>query len=102
MKCPYCRSKQTICKDSRETINFLRNRRYECLACNRRFSTTEVPVDKERRTVEAEKAIADMDCIVNGAEPCNYCNTRANCPHPASCSENHYKNFNWRGLETEK
>ena len=102
MKCPYCHSSQTICKDSREKENYIRNRRYECLNCLRRFSTVETPNILEHRTVETDKAIEDMECIVNGADPCNYCDTRLNCPHPASCPEKHYKNFRWRGLETKK
>lgn len=102
MKCPYCQSKRTICKDTRAKEDYARYRRYECLDCNRRFSTTEIPVDKERRTAEAERAIEDMEAIANGAEPCVFCDTHADCPHPASCPDNHYKNFRWKDWRKDK
>lgn len=45
MHCPYCRSNQTTCIDSREqSYGFKRRRRYKCSSCGGRYSTLETIV----------------------------------------------------------
>lgn len=43
MICPWCKSDNLMCKDSRPT-RLGRRRRYLCGNCGRRFSTLELPV----------------------------------------------------------
>ena len=43
MICPWCKSDNLMCKDSRPT-KLGRRRRYLCGNCGRRFSTLELPV----------------------------------------------------------
>lgn len=48
MICPYCKSINTKCLDSRPR-NKYRMRRYKCTDCARRFSTHEIVVEDSRR-----------------------------------------------------
>jgi len=52
MVCPFCKSYQVSCIDSRQHPDY-RNRRYKCLDCSKRFSTMEVIVD-DRCFIKAE------------------------------------------------
>lgn len=47
MICPWCRSDNTLCKDSRPS-GIGRRRRYRCGNCGGRFSTMELPVGLEK------------------------------------------------------
>lgn len=47
MTCPWCRSDNVMCKDSRPA-GIGRRRRYACQACRGRFSTIEMPYMLER------------------------------------------------------
>lgn len=51
MKCPYCGSFQTRVVDSRQYVAF-RYRKYRCLKCDERFTTTEKVVHEDK---EAKK-----------------------------------------------
>lgn len=53
--CPYCRSNQTTCTDSREQPNNLkRRRRYKCLVCGGRYSTMEEIIPEVVKTPKQE------------------------------------------------
>lgn len=43
MICPFCRSDNTLCKDSRPS-GLGRRRRYACGNCGKRFSTMELAI----------------------------------------------------------
>ena len=47
MKCPHCGSFQTRVIDSRQYVTF-RYRKYRCLDCDKRFTTTEKVVQEEK------------------------------------------------------
>lgn len=53
MRCPYCKSEQTYCIDSRQIMSE-RRRKYKCQTCGGKFKTTERVVPK--RTEEKENA----------------------------------------------
>lgn len=47
MNCPYCQSQQTVVYDTRLFDEGAKiRRRRKCLACSRRFSTIELPVER--------------------------------------------------------
>ena len=47
MKCPHCGSFQTRVIDSRQYVTF-RHRKYRCMDCDKKFTTTEKVVQEEK------------------------------------------------------
>ena len=46
MRCPYCKTEQSYCVDSRQ-YNAVRFRRYRCKVCNRDYRTEEKVIREE-------------------------------------------------------
>lgn len=55
MKCPYCKSEQSYCIDSRQLFS-IRRRRYKCASCGERYNTEERVVREE---LDVDKLKAD-------------------------------------------
>jgi hypothetical protein len=55
--------------------------------------------EKARLRAELAAATEDIESIVSGGDPCDFCRNPNGCLWPASCPQKRYKYFTWRGTE---
>lgn len=62
MNCPYCKSGNATCVDSRKAKSeTFRRRRYKCLDCDSRFSTYEIRAENFKKAAEEIERIRSME-----------------------------------------
>ena len=61
-----------------------------------------VTAERDEEIARAEKAEEDIEILASHLDPCEICESKRNCVHPASCPERNHSSFRYCGAGKEQ